>query len=140
MVPLSVLQTHDVIQILNTKPISAFVHRDLLETSVNQVNECNKFAYHIILLSPPSLVFKESFFEELYSIFKLMNTPDQSRVGEEIYNTQRINLYTGIRRFSRRSSSFFPCNAIGHYQDKFEFLPLDTHILKATVRVFFKHL
>ena len=109
MVPLSVLQTHDVIQILNTKPISAFVHRDLLETSVNQVNECNKFgiADHIILLSLPSSVFKESFFEELYSIFKLMNTPDQSRVGEEIYNTQRINLYTGIRRFSRRSSSFF---------------------------------
>ena len=142
MVPLSVLQTHDVIQILNTKPISAFVHRDLLETSVNQVNECNKFgiAYHIILLSLPSSVFKESFFEELYSIFKLMNTPDQSRVGEGIYNTQRINLYTGIRRFSSRSSSFFPFNAIGHYQDKFEFLPLDTHILKATVHVFFKHL
>ena len=86
MVPLSVLQTHDVIQILNTKPISAFVHRDLLETSVNQVNECNKFgiAYHIILLSLPSSVFKESFFEELYSIFKLMNTPDQSWVGEGI--------------------------------------------------------
>ena len=88
MVPLSVLQTHDVIQILNTKPISAFVHRDLLETSVNQVNECNKFgfAYHIILLSLPSSVFKESLFEELYSIFKLMNTPDQSRVGEGISN------------------------------------------------------
>ena len=86
MVPLIVLQTHDVIQILNTKPISAFVHRDLLETSVNQVNECNKFgiAYHIILLSPPSSVFKDSFFEEPYSIFKLMNTPDQSWVGEGI--------------------------------------------------------
>ena len=96
MVPLSVLQTHDVIQILNTKPISAFVHRDLLETSAKQVNECNKFgiAYYIILLSLPSSVFKDSFFEELCSIFKLMNTPDQSRVGEGISNwislTQRI--------------------------------------------------
>ena len=44
MLPLSVLQTHDVIQILNTKPISAFAHRDLPETSVNQVNACNKFS------------------------------------------------------------------------------------------------
>ena len=88
MVPLCVLQTHDVFQILNTKPISAFVHRDLLETSAKQVNECYKFgiAYYIILLSLPSSVFKESFSEELYSIFKLMNTPDQSRVGEGISN------------------------------------------------------
>ena len=35
---------------------------------------------------------------------------------------------------------FFPFNPIGHYKDKFEFLPLDIHILKATVDVFFKHL
>ena len=55
--------------------------------------------------------------------------------------TQRVNLYTGIRRFTSRSYSFFfPFNAIGHYKDKFEFLPLDIHILKATVHVFFKHL
>ena len=55
--------------------------------------------------------------------------------------THRVNLYTGIRRFSSRSSSFFfPFNDIGHYQDKFEFLPLDIHLLKATGHVFFKHL
>ena len=54
--------------------------------------------------------------------------------------TQRVNLYTGIRRFSSRSSFFFPFNDIGHYKDKYEFLPLDIHLLKATVHVLFKHL
>ena len=57
-----------------------------------------------------------------------------SRKPTELTCTQ---VYEGL---AVEAHLFFPFNDIGHYQDKFEFLPLDIHLVKATVHVFFKHL